>query len=246
MDNSFLSSGKHYELLVDWEKRLKKEIPFLRKSLELESQTGTILEVASGTGRHIKELANFYTQIIGLDIEKSMIDEAKINNPQTTFICIDFMQFDSTAKFSAIFALGNAVGLIATKYDFMHIIKKFNDLLISDGILVFHLLNTEKERDSWSLPRSVQQEEGEYVFLRRFTTTKDYIQPEILTLFREKDKSEWKLVTSSRTNIPRISSSKMSSYLENASFKVLNVFGDYDMNKFTTESVDMIFVAKKK
>ncbi len=246
MDNSFLSSGKHYELLVNWEARLRREIPFLREKLELDWQAGDILEVACGTGRHIKELAKFYTRIIGLDIEKSMIDEAKLNYPRGNFICVDFMNFSSSTKFSAIYALGNAVGLIASKYEFQLIIKQFHDLLQPSGILIFHTLNTEKERNSWSPPRSVHREEGEYVFLRGFSTTENYIQPEILTLFREKDKSEWIMVTSGKTNIPRITSSRMSSYLENASFKVLNIYGDYEMNKFTPDSVDMIFVAKKK
>lgn len=246
MNNTFLSGGKHYDLLINWEKRLEYEIPFLVEVLFQDPRIKNVLEVGCGTGQHIKALSHLNVQITGIDIDKSMIEQAKENNPNKQFICQDFMSFQSDKKYDAIYSLGNSIGLIASKNSYEEIIKKFSELLIPTGLFVFQLLNTEKDRNNWSAPRAIRKSEGEYIFLRGFTTTQNHIHPEILTLFRESGKSEWILNSTGKSSIPRISSKGMSTLLEQNSFKVLKIFGDYRKNNFSnTNSQDMIFFTGK-
>ncbi len=264
MNNTFLSGGKHYDLLINWEKRLEYEIPFLVEVLFQDPRIKNVLEVGCGTGQHIKALSHLNVQITGIDIDKSMIEQAKENNPNSIdidksmieqakennpnkqFICQDFMSFQSDKKYDAIYSLGNSIGLIASKNSYEEIIKKFSELLIPTGLFVFQLLNTEKDRNNWSAPRAIRKSEGEYIFLRGFTTTQNHIHPEILTLFRESGKSEWILNSTGKSSIPRISSKGMSTLLEQNSFKVLKIFGDYRKNNFSnTNSQDMIFFTGK-
>ncbi len=245
---SLLAGGKHYDLLINWEKRLSFEIPFLTEFLKaFETPIRTILEVGCGTGHHTAILhRNMGYQVTGLDIDESMIEEAHKRVPEAEMLIHDFLDhnFLKGRSFDAIISLGNSVGLIASKSNFREIIVRFSQLLRKpNGLLIFHLLNTEKERDGWSAPRSVVTEDGEFVFLRGFTTSENYVHPEIITLYRPKNEMKWQMVTTGRANIPRISQEKMTSLLNKYNFKNIRVFGDYQKNPFNpSSSVDMIYV----
>ncbi|MFX0211541.1 MAG: class I SAM-dependent methyltransferase [Candidatus Hodarchaeota archaeon] len=248
MKSSLLAGGKHYDLLVNWDRRLSSEIPFLLDFLKgIKPLVKTILEVGCGTGHHAQILQGDYGYLVtGVDIEESMIEEARKRVPEAEMLVHDFLdpKLLKGRSFDAIISLGNSVGLIASKSNFKAIISRFSQLLRKPmGTLIFHLLNTEKVRREWSSPRSVLTREGEYVFLRGFTSSEKYIHPEIITLYRPKNNVKWKMVTTGKANIPRISQGKMISLLSKYNFKNIKVFGDYLKNPFNpSNSVDMIFV----
>ncbi|MHA1946231.1 MAG: class I SAM-dependent methyltransferase [Candidatus Hodarchaeales archaeon] len=250
MKNGLLSGGDMYDSLVNWSKRLSIEIPFLTSiignRLSIESK---LLSVGCGTGQHLFELRNHYDcSITGLDIDESMIEKAKQTSSDVKFIVADFLDVDilSKNKYDVIFSLGNSIGLIASasaSYD--RVIKKLKSYLTSNGILIFQILNTMNERNGWSAPRRVITELGEYVFLRGFSTTKKFIHPEILTLFRGKDEDEFQLKTTGKANIPRITVEEMTLLLQQADFSNIRVFGDYFKKPFNAQtSTDMIFIAE--
>ncbi|UCG01200.1 MAG: class I SAM-dependent methyltransferase [Candidatus Heimdallarchaeota archaeon] len=248
--SSLLSGGKHYDLLVDWEKRLLTEIPFLSYFLtNFQPPIRTILEVGCGTGRHAEILhKKLGYQVTGIDIEKTMIEEAKTRLPETEMLVHDFLDLKifNQRVFDAIISLGNSVGLMSASSDFEGIIKRFAQLLRKPkGLLIFHLLNTSKERSGWSAPRSINTTEGEYIFLRGFSTSEKFVHPEILTLYRPKEATKWEMTSTGKANILRINQSKMISLLKKFDFTNIKVFGDYQKNIFqSSDSVDMIFVCE--
>ncbi|MHA1978383.1 MAG: class I SAM-dependent methyltransferase [Candidatus Hodarchaeales archaeon] len=250
MSNSLLSGGNHYDLLINWDKRLSNEIPFLTSFFsDLVPAQCSILSVGCGTGRHLAELTRILgCTLIGTDLEPTMIEEAKKRSPDAKFLVGDFLDPDllQKRKFDAIYSLGNSIGLIAsTSSAFEPVIKKLSSHLKLGGTLVFQILNTMKERNGWSPPRTIRTSEGEYVFLRGFTTSDEFVHPEILTLFRSSDESEFQLCTTGRANIPRISVQKMRQLLEKEDFTDIKVFGTYQRDPFEKgSSPDMIFVCQ--
>ena len=168
MADSLLSGGKHYNLLINWEKRFTNEIPFLRDFFDdhLTSQS-SILSVGCGTGQHLLELQKFYQcEVTGTDIDSSMITEAKQRVPKGNFVVGDFVKAEVlfNQKFDAIFSLGNSIGLIASSSSFSDVVNKLQQHLKPNAILIFQLLNTMKEREGWSPPRRIQTRDGEYIF----------------------------------------------------------------------------------
>jgi SAM-dependent methyltransferase len=245
LNSQLLSGGKHYNLLINWEKRLALEVPFLRRYIKgVKPQIKTILEVGCATGRHTQIFQQKEElQVTGIDIDKSMVDEAKKRVPEAEFIVQDFLDLKNR-KFDSIISLGNSVGLIAQSANYFSIIERFSQLIRSlNGLLIFHLLNTEIERDGWSSPHSINTADGEFIFLRGFTTTAKCIHPEILTLFRPNNDSKWEMRSTGRANIPRISHQEMITLLNQFGFREISVFGSYQKEKFDPDkSVDMIFV----
>ncbi len=251
MSNSLLSGGAHYDLLINWEKRLVNEIPFLKSHFShLLTAESWLLSVGCGTGHHLVELSkSFDCNLVGTDLDPSMILEAEKKLPQAKFIVGDFLDQNiiREGKFNAIYSLGNSIGLIAaSKSSFEPVIEKLSQILAPNGILIFQILNTMKERNGWSAPRSIQTSEGEFVFLRGFTTSKRFIHPEIITLFRPVDNSDFDLVTTGRSNIPRITVNEMNRILERVEFRDTEVYGSYKRESFDeNSSLDMIFVCRK-
>ncbi|MFW9905184.1 MAG: class I SAM-dependent DNA methyltransferase [Candidatus Thorarchaeota archaeon] len=247
---SLLSGGKHYDLLVNWEKRLSLEIPFLTDFIVgFRPPIKTILEVGCGTGRHAEILhKNFGFHITGIDIEGTMIEEAKRRLPKAELLVHDFLHTEvlKNRLFDAIISLGNSVGLMATNSNFKEIINRFSQLIKKPGgLLIFHLLNTSKERHGWSPPRSIITPEGEFIFLRGFSTSTDFIHPEILTLYRPQNEEKWEMISSGKASIPRINNEEMSSLLKRYNFNKIRVFGDYQKTRFSSSSsIDMIYVCE--
>lgn len=250
MKTELLKSGQHYNLLIDWKKRINNDIPFLLDLLQgAKPEIKTVLEVGCGTGRHAEVLHEKEGyKLTGVDINESMIEEASKRVPGAEMLTSDFMDTDllKNRKFDAIFSIGNSTGLIAQSYDFKLIIKRFSDFLKkSGGVLIFHLLNTEKERNGWSKPRLISVEDGDFLFLRGFSTDEKFVHPEILTLFKPKGESEWQMDTPGKANIPRINHKKMLAILKENGFKNIRVYGNFKKEAFDSEnSVDMIFVAE--
>jgi ubiquinone/menaquinone biosynthesis C-methylase UbiE len=248
-ESSLLSGGKHYDFLVDWSKRLSTEIPFIIDLIgEITPKIKSILIAGCGTGHHAQVLHEKYNfEITGVDIEESMIEEARQRVPNAELIVQDFLDPEllNGRTFDAIVSVGNSVGLMASNSNFEEIINTFSRLLRkSNGILLFQILNTEKEREGWSIPRSVVTDEGEFVFLRRFSTSKEFVHPEIITFFKQKNGEFWQNVSTGGGKIPRISQISMISLLQEKGFQNIRVYGNYQKKPFkSSSSTDMIFVA---
>ncbi len=245
---SLLTGGEQYDLLVNWNKRIKHEIPFLDDMLKHNNvPVKTILEIGCGTGHHTKALVDLGYKLTGIDIDESMIERARSRTKTADFLVTDFLDSPIIIKqkFNAIISLGNSIGLIASSSNFDEVISRFPKFLeVSNSIIIFHLLNTEKSREGWSTPRTIQTETGEFLFLRGFSTSKNSVHPQILTLFKEKSKENWIITSTGKASIPRITRKDMISLLESYNFHDIQIYGDYQKQIFDPNtSVDMIIVA---
>ena len=70
-----------YELMINWDARLKRETPFFRK-LFGERGVASVLDCACGGGRHAVEFASWGLEAAGCDISGEMLRLAKRNASQ--------------------------------------------------------------------------------------------------------------------------------------------------------------------
>ncbi|MFC1770328.1 class I SAM-dependent methyltransferase [Candidatus Margulisiibacteriota bacterium] len=250
MQKDFLAKDIDYDLLVNWNNRLPMETDFILDMLKKYNiSQGSILDVGCGTGRHLASLSSSKFTLTGLDRDEFRLSQSHKLAENTRLIQADFMKAfkgREKEKFDVIYSLGNSFALMSKSYSYEKIFKKCISLLNKSGLLIFQVLNFEKERNGFSKPRTVETEDTRYIFLRKFTTSQKYIHSEIIALSQAKNETDWKISTRGPGNMPRISRAALEKSLKKCGFKKIKIFGDYLQNKFDKEkSVDMIWVAQK-
>jgi len=92
--------------------RTRREVDFLLRSLRL-SQGSRILDVACGYGRHAAELSRRGFQVVGLDLSRPMLHEARRRfreGPSLRFVRGDMRRLDFAAEFDAVISFFTSFG----------------------------------------------------------------------------------------------------------------------------------------
>jgi SAM-dependent methyltransferase len=107
------------------------------------TEQSIVLDIGSGTGHHVDELASKNIKAIGVDISPNMVQKAKQNYPKSEFQVGDIMDpnlFES-AKFTHVLCLYFTIYYFKDKQLFFQNCMNF---LKPGGYLVIHLVNRNK------------------------------------------------------------------------------------------------------
>lgn len=89
LDENAFMSAKAYDKMIQWESRLKREIPLMVEYF----QPGNVLDVACSSGRHSFALEKYGFQSLGIDVSEEMIyiaqDLKRENNSLSEFLALD-------------------------------------------------------------------------------------------------------------------------------------------------------------
>lgn len=238
--NDFLS--KTYYSTVDWEDRVKKEVPDLIKLLE-KHNVGTILDVGCGTGEYSIELAKRGYTVVGADRSNSMIEKAnrqKVGLTSKQYGNIHFwtkdvedLLYDMDVKFDAILIMGNSLSHNPDNY--RRLMKRCADSLSDNGVMVFQISNFEKilkaKTRIWKVNfvPVVDEPVKEYCFIdlydkpdRNKTILKTVV---ILT----SDGRRWRLLGMKNSLMAYTDEARIKSILKNEGFTKIETFGgSYD------------------
>ena len=122
----------------------KKEIEWLTSFLNL-SKTSRILDVACGSGRHLKAFVDLGYSHFGLDTSPACIKLAKENCPSVTnqITEIDFLSFsqNNSEKFDLVFIAGASFGYDPSLAVNLEYLKNLMQLVSASGYLVIQFLN---------------------------------------------------------------------------------------------------------
>ena len=167
--------GAGYDVMVDWDKRLSRELPFLEAVFAETHEIHRVLDVGCGTGHHAIALAQRGLEVVGVDPLREMLDQARIN-ARRAGVGIEFVEggFGELAslglgQFDALICTGNALPHVEGIDRLDPVLEDFGAVLRRGGALVVHLLNHERLLKSRqrSLPPVIRDHEaGTTVFLR--------------------------------------------------------------------------------
>lgn len=132
-----------YDDLVYCKEKNNFEIDAFLKATQPEIQTSKILDIGSGTGRHVGALAQKGFSVMGIDNSNAMIVEARSNYPNCEFKQDDAMSPMAfpNGSFTHITCFYFTVYYFKNKRDFF---KNCYDWLMPGGHLLIHLVNREK------------------------------------------------------------------------------------------------------
>lgn len=136
--NMFLESEKYYDALYealgkDYFREAEKAHKIIQR--HKRSKGNLLLDVACGTGAHIRPFSTYY-KVEGLDLDPKMLLIARKKHPQVRFHKGNMISFDLRHKFDIVTCLFSSIGYVKTKANLYKAIKNMSRHLLSGGVLL--------------------------------------------------------------------------------------------------------------
>ena len=134
----YSQSAKYYDLIYsqfkDYEKETQKLVTLIK---QIHPKAKTILDVACGSGEHIKLLTHKYGfKVDGLDLDPEFIEIAKKKNPKSEFYLADMTDFKLSKKYDMIICLFSSIGYVKTADNLEKTLNLFREHLNEKGIII--------------------------------------------------------------------------------------------------------------
>jgi SAM-dependent methyltransferase len=95
----------------------------------------TLLDVACGTGGHLRYLQDWF-RVTGVDIDPGMLDEARRRLPGVELRQADMRSFRLERRFDAVICLFSSIGYMASVEELDIAVKTMTDHLAPRGVLI--------------------------------------------------------------------------------------------------------------
>jgi SAM-dependent methyltransferase len=228
-----------------------EDLPFYSYWLK-QKNPGNILELCCGTGRLTIPLCQEGMRITGVDIDKSMLDEAKTKSAENSlnipFIESDMRHLKLNQIFDAIFIPFNSIHHLYTNSDLFLTLKSAQDHLDPDGLFIFDCYNPNIQ--------AICDNTHNRIFYANFTT-RDGRQVVIdQSMIYESDtqicRIKWhhtidgSFHSNQSLDMRMYYPQELDSYLKSNGFIIVHKYGDFDYSEFTSSSIKQIFICKKK
>lgn len=243
-----------YDRFVNWDNRLRVELPFLEEQLRKVAAT-TVLDSACGTGMHAIALAQKGFAVAGSDLSAGMITRARMNAQvqglEIPFHLAGFGELHTSLgeqQFGAVLCLGNSLPHLLTLPAFHAALVDFYHCILPGGVLIIQNRNFDlvlRQRDRWMEPQSHFDGGREWLFLRFY----DYepsglITFNIMTLIKTVEGSWEQKITS--THLYPYRQTELKAGLEMAGFGRVDYYGNMEGAPFEpARSGNLVIVAQK-
>jgi len=243
---------KSWDRFINWEKRLHYEVPFF-KDIFSNNETRRVLDACCGSGRHAIEFAKMGMEVIGIDSSEKILEDARENSEKAgldiTFHKGDILDLSgfSEEEFDGIICVGNSLALVESFQNVEIVIENFTRILRKNGILVIHLvdLNKLKETGQFMLPVvSGIMDEHERLLCRIFHVSDDASSYVTFVLI-EKKSGKWE-GKAYRQNLVRIRYGEMRGVFRRLDYQKVEFFSSFKKHPLDDKNfTGMIVVAKK-
>ena len=229
-------NSDYYHIL--YKNRDKKEAEFfinkLIKKLKIKKKS-KILDLACGVGRHSFYLNKKGMNVIGIDNSENNIKKAKKYENKFLKFKKKEMTEDYGQEFDFIFNLFTSFGYINEKHN-LNTFKSINNSLINHGILVIDYLNVFKLKEE--LVEKETKKIGNIVFNIKRSFKDNFIVKKI----KIKDNNE---IFYFEERVMELTKNDFQDYLKKFNFEILDVYGNYNLEKYHKNSERLIMIIKK-
>ncbi|MFD2045434.1 class I SAM-dependent methyltransferase [Ornithinibacillus salinisoli] len=230
------------------------DIVFLKKWAK--RTRGKIIDLACGTGRATIPLARNGHQMIGVDVHKGMLEEARRKSTNLT-LPIDFVLQDCTAlnlnvKSSFIFSVGNSFQHFLTNEAQDGLIRSVSRHLEVGGLFIFDTRFPKEEEllqpsgeEFWRsyIDRATSQQVD--VYTKSEYDALSQIQ-HYTTIRRLLDKHK-EIINEKTTSIRLryVFPKEMERLLSPYGLEIVNIYSDWEANPLTKSSDQMVYLCRK-
>lgn len=232
--------AKHYDMTVDWKKRLGNEIPDLSALFKRKKVTD-VLDIGFGTGEHDIALAREGFNVLGVESARLMNEIAlkkMARLPESLRKRLEFIPGwypdilkKMDRKFGAAIFMGNAFPHLEKNYKKV-LTSVSNVLLPKDSVIVMQIVNLEKILKVKKRFVDLNFGESKHGFPREHAFVRFYDPPkrreDIATLnmsIFDFDGRKWKHRTLNSTPIMYLDRPSLEKILKEAGFKKVSFYG---------------------
>lgn len=232
----------------------KIELPFLMKWAS--KKQGPIVDLACGTGRITIPLAEHGFEMMGVDIHKGMLKEAK-RKSESLHLPIQWVEQDCTkldlqTKSHLIYSVGNSFQHFLTNEAQDGLLSSIYKHLEKDGVFIFgtrfpsaeELLQPSTEEYWRSYTDSETQSTVDVYTISNYDSMN---QVQHYTTIRKYKNHDTEIISEKRTNISLryVYPKEMERLLSANGFEIVGLYRDWKENPITNDSYEMIYVCKK-
>lgn len=229
-------NSDYYHIL--YKNRDKKEAEFfinnLIKKLKIKKNS-KILDLACGVGRHSFYLNKKGMNVIGIDNSENNIKKAKKFENKFLKFKKKEMTEDYGQEFDFIFNLFTSFGYINEKHN-LNTLKSINNSLINHGILVIDYLNVFK------LKEELVEKETKKIGNIIFNIKRSFKDSFIVKKIKIKDYNK---IFYFEERVMELTKNDFQYYLKKFDFEILDVYGNYNLEKYHKNSERLIMIIKK-
>ena len=228
---------EHYHLLYN--NRDDSEAQNFMKNLTSYlklSEKATILDLASGKGRHSKYLNSLGYDVTGMDLSENSIAAAKKFEADHLHFKVHDMRNPFQEKFDAIFNLFTSFGYFEDdKYD-LQVLHNIKNGLNKNGIAIIDFMNVEKVKENL-VPHELQHR-GDITFQIDRVIEDGFIIKQISFTANEQQFVFFE-------KVKYLNLSKIEGFLKDVGLKLITTFGGYNLEPFNVKTSNRLILVVK-
>ena len=237
--------AEYYFDIENFSRKFNQEVTFLHDILK-KHRIKTVLDIGCGSGEHVNALQSLGYEISGVDISEQMVITAKKRFPHCKFEEADLLRYQSKTKMDGIICMFGTFNYLIEEELVGNSIKRIYDNLKPAGIAVFDIWNAEpvlKIKRKPITPICTINSNGETVKRNRgFRITRTNIPVVEVNYIYNVDKTEVKDKHSMRI----FHLQELKEKFESAKFELINIFGDFEQDRFRKNGSRILLVVKKR
>ncbi|SFS33775.1 class I SAM-dependent methyltransferase [Lutibacter maritimus] len=220
------------------------QVDFIK--LKIPEHNSTVLDIGCGIGTLSFELANYYKNVLGIDMDAEMIraaskkklDKSKsIQFQQVSMLDLEAFLDENSAD--GIICFGNTLVHLNSLDEIANFLKQSKGLLKTNGKLLLQIVNYDRiiEKNIKQLPLI---ENDEIIFERNYSYRKSVNKIDFNT--RLTVKATQQIIENSIELLPLLKN-ELTLLLNNAGFNHCNYYGNFNMESFSIDSPALIIQA---
>ena len=235
-----------YDLFINWEQRLAKEIPFILEICGKPESGSRALDIGCGTGYHLRALREAGFEVQGMEPSKALRKQVMKNLPGSIISPLKMEQFAGFAgahgPWNLVFCLGNTLPHLPDSL-LPEFCSSLYHALKEQATAVIHVLGYEKilaERPQKLPLKTIEYSGMIYSFERRYEYKKDHLEFSIKV---------WKnniQVALDREVIYPMTAGMLQAAFSAAGFEKIDFYGAFDRNvEYGPDCDNLVAVLRK-
>lgn len=221
-----------------------KQVDFIKS--KIPENNSSIIDIGCGIGTLSFELINYYTNVLGIDMDAEMIQSA-LKTKEEVLKSVQFQQL-SMLKLNTINQVNSADGIVCFGNTLVHLnslnevadfLQQAKTTLKLNGKLLLQIVNYDK-----IISKNIKQlpliENDEIIFERNYSY--QMLDNKMAFNTRLTVKSTQQVIENSITLLP-ILKKELAILLKNAGFSNCNYYGNFNQELYTTDSPALIIEA---